>query len=182
MKKFISVFFAVLFVVLSAVSVSAATRKDVLDLAKETIPAEYNTYHIWAENILGQYDLSEEEWDEVLALLKETAAVFTEDNGKSLHQYTGDKQKFALSVLDKFCEITGSTYIVRTAANPKHKGDNEVLLYKADGALVALIDGDLTPDTTGEADGTLWLVLSATLITLAGAAFFVVRRRESNVA
>lgn len=182
MKKFISLLLAFVFVSLSVVSVSAATRQDVLDLANEKIPAKYETYHIWAENILGQYDLDEAEWDEVLALLQSVVATFPEDEGQSLHLYTADQQRFALETLKKFCAITGSTYLLRNVASPKHVGDKEVLLYRADGKLVATLDGDLYPDVTGTVDASIYLVLAGVLATLSAAAFVFLRRRATDVA
>lgn len=182
MKKIVCILLSAVLFALCSVSVFAATRKDVIDLAKASIPAKYETYHIWAENILGQYDLTSEQWDDVLLLVESVLPFFPEDQGQSLHLYTKQQRKLALDTLIAFCDITDSTYLMRDAANPKHSGDKEVLLYKADGTLVATIDGDLYPDTTGTSDGTVWLVLSATLLSLAGAAFFVLRRRASSVA
>ncbi len=182
MKKIIALLLAAVLFVCCSVSVFAATRKDVVDLAKEKIPAKYETYHIWAENILGQYDLTSEQWDDVLLLFESILPFFPEDQGQSLHLYSKEQRELALSTLIEFCEITDSTYLIRDVANPKHSGDKEVLLYKADGTLVATLDGDLYPDTTGFADGTVWLVLSGVLLSLAGVSFFVLRRRAANKA
>ena len=180
MKKIIALLLVAVLFVGCAVSVLAATRKDVIDLAQKSIPAKYDTYHIWAENILGQYDLTSEQWDDVLLLLESILPYFPEDEGQSLHMYSKEQRELALATLVEFCEITGSTYLIRDVANPKHSGDKEVLLYKADGTLVATLDGDLYPDTTGFVDSTVWLVLSGVLLSLAGASFFVLRRRANK--
>lgn len=181
MKKFVCILLSVLFLAMGIGSVSAATRQDVIDYAYDTIPAKYPTYHIWAENILGQYDLSEGEWDEVLAIVKELASAIPEDKGASLHTYSSSQHLAALNALNAFCDLTGSTYLIRDVAAPKHKGDQEVLLYKEDGSLVAVVDGDLYPDVTGLAEttnnGTLWLVLSGVLAL--GAVAVVVLRRKA---
>lgn len=177
MKKIVSLMLCMVLLSASAVSAFAATRQDLIDYAQDTIPEKYAPYHVWAENILGQYDLTAEQWDELLALSKELAAQFSSDEGQSLHLYELSQIRAAEDALDRFCEITGSTYLMRPAANQKHAGDLEVLLYKADGTLVATIDGDLYPDKTGEESGALWLVLSAVLLALSGAAVWFLRRR-----
>ncbi len=177
MKKIACLILAVLFTVLGMVTASAASRQDVIDYAKETIPSKYITYHVWAENILGQYDLSEEEWDEVLSLLEDLVASFPSDKGQSLHTYESSQRAAAMQALNAFCDITGSTFVLRNVASPKHTGDQEVLLYKEDGTLVAVIDGDLYPDTTGlSADSTL-LIVAVSCLVLAGVSAVVLRRR-----
>lgn len=176
MKRTLAFLLAIVFVCLSAVSVFAATRKDVVDYALEHIPAKYDLYHIWAQNILGQYDLSAEEWDEVLLLVEELVTSFPSDEGASLHEYSSAQRAAALSALKSFCEITDSTFLIRDVANAKHSGDQEVLLYKEDGTLVAVVDGDLHPDTTGLSVNNTWLVLSACLLVSA-LGVFVLRRR-----
>ncbi|MBQ2252574.1 MAG: hypothetical protein II328_01175 [Clostridia bacterium] len=176
MKRICSVLFALIFVSLSVFGAFAATRQDVVDFAYESIPEKYPVYHIWAENILGQYDLSEEEWDAVLKIVEGLVSVFPEDKGQSMHSYTKEQRAAAMAALNDFCDLTGSTYMIRQVANPKHKGDEEVLLYRADGVLVATIDGDLYPDVTGTVDGTLLLCLSG-VFALSALAVVALRRK-----
>lgn len=176
MKRIFAALFALILVSLSVFGTFAATRQDVIDFAYEAIPEKYPTYHIWAENILGQYDLSAEEWDEVMDIVEGLVAQFPADEGQSLHTYTPAQRAAAMAALNAFCDLTDSEYMIRQAPNPKHKGDEEVLLYRADGVLVATIDGDLYPDVTGLSDQTVWLCLSAVL-ALSAVALVALRRR-----
>lgn len=183
MKKITCLILTVLLMALFAVPGFAATRADVLDYLKEQIPDKYQSadygYYILAENTLNQYDLEAGQWDQVLALVKGLREQIDADMGQSLHTYTETHQREVMAALNQFCQITGSTYTITDSSNPKHDGDWVVLLYNAEGTLVASLDGDLYPDRTGESASAVWLSVGIvlSLSALACAAWAVKRTK-----
>ena len=197
MKKLFAILLCALLLACAALPVAAGTRKEVFEYADSVLPEDYNTYHEWADHILNFYDLTSEEWDQVMDITKDLVAAFSVDRGQSVHSYTKAQRMAAMDALERFCALTGSTYKMVDASpdDPDkepgmwHVGDVKVYLYRADGVPVALIDGDLHklpwyPIPTGETavSPIVWIVASAAVLALAGASFIVIRRRSANVA
>lgn len=166
--------------------VSAATKQDVVDAANAAVPANYNfLYLIQLENIFSQINVSEEQCDRIITIIKELGQS-VKDSGHTLHLYTQDNRDVILKYFDEICNICGMTYEYKLAdKNPQwHTGDVVCLVYNSDGTFLGELDGDREQfvkktDVPVTASDSFILPLLAAGIIAAGALVFVKNRKVS---
>ncbi len=185
MKKIICVLLSVLFLSACVLPVAAKSKQDLLSYLKAELPSKYQSLHyVLAENVISQYDLTEAECDQLYDVLVNLRAQFADDKGASLDLYTAAQRDAVMTALDQFCAITGSTYVIKASPNPVHEGDIQVVLSKADGSQVAVLDVDAPlPARTGEffTPSTILLIAAVALFAVA-AVVVVLRRRKAATA
>jgi hypothetical protein len=166
--------------------VSAATKQDVVDAAKTTIPTGYDyLFLIQLENIFAQLDVSEEKCDRIIEIINELGQS-VEDSGHTLHLYAKDNRDIILKYFDEICDICGLTYEYKIAVKDPlwHEGDVVCLVYDSEGNLLGMLDGDqdiLTKKTDVSVTAPVPLILPvcAAGIIAAAALVFMKNRKVS---
>ena len=178
MKKFVVVLTIIAVLVCSVLSVSAAT-KDELIAKLEQIPAAKNqSFYEGAVKFIKDADLTAEQIDKLIPLLEEAKTILPENEGTSARDYTPEQREKIFEILDEGCEITDYTYEVVHFENGTDYGiklvapDNSVALEYTDG----IIKATGVEDTNNSA----YIYLGAALVVLALAGAFVVVRKKVN--
>ena len=182
MKKTISILLVLVFALsLCVVPTFAATPSQKLaSAAKDAIPTHYkDRYEVIVDNVLNQISVSEEQANDVIAIINETTAKI-KDKGQSLHSYTDDEKAYVLGQFDKACKVLNLTYKVIAKKNPVHKGDVIYELYY-NGAKIASLDGDTAIKTTGtDVNGNIVAISLVAGVALLAAAAFVFKKSAAD--
>ncbi|MHB1151411.1 MAG: hypothetical protein ACYCWE_13820 [Eubacteriales bacterium] len=141
MKKF---FILLLFILTSfSLSVSAATKQDVVNAAKATAPNTYDyMYLIQLENIFSQIHLTEEKCDRLIEIIHKIGR--TAGSKGKLELYEEDNRDFILKYFKEVCTICGLTYEYSLVGkDPDWTLDNIVsIVYDSEGKLIGRFDGN----------------------------------------
>ena len=190
MKKIIAALLTVAVLLCTFVVPSfAATKADLLnEAAKAPI---YKYVKAAVENAARNIEITEEQADQLMPLVKEAVALLSADNGPSMYDVKGHKNytdaqlNAVMNIIKKACDILGFTYTFSSAASTKgseyHVGDIIFKVFDKNGKLVFSYDGDLVADTSAvaETDSAAWVALTAaSVVTLAAAAAFVFARKK----
>lgn len=163
----------------------AATKSDLLNEAAK-IPV-YKYVKVAVENAARNIEITSEQADALMPLIKEAAQILNKDNGSSYYSkdgkylYTETQYKAIMDIINKACGILGFTYTVTPAAQQLHKNDIVFKVFDKSGKLIFTFDGDMVTDTSSVSsyDNTAWIALgtAASMCVLAGAAFVIAKRK-----
>jgi hypothetical protein len=189
MKKYLLVIIFILILSsLFSVSVSAATKQDVIEAAEAAVPEDYSfLYLIQFENILNQLDVSDKNCDRIIEIINELKQSL-KDSGHTLHLYTEENLNVILKYFDEVCNICGLTYEYKPAVKDTiwHAGDVVCLIYNSEGILLGEFDGDQA-QFVNKTDTAVTPVISFVLpvsavVILAAAVFVFIKTRKTVIA
>ncbi len=182
MKKTISIVLALVFALsLCVVPTFAATPADkVASSVKAAIPSAYkNLFEATIDNIIKQIDISEEQANQIIALIDETKAT-VKDEGHTLHLYSVKEDSYLLAQFDKACKILNVTYKYVLKKNAVHEGDVICDIYY-NGVKIGSLDGDISVKTTGaDVNGNVVVLSVVAGIALLAAAAFVFKKSAAD--
>ena len=161
---------------------SATTKSDLIDAASAA--ATYKYVKPSLENAARNIEITEEQADQLLPLVKEAAALFPTDNGPTLHNYGDATVEKFFDLVDQACKILGFAWEMEAKQNAVHSGDCVFKAYDANGKLIYEYDGDFVTDTSAVAatDNSSWIALGAGagVMFLACVAFVVARKKVTE--
>ena len=196
MKKIIT--FLLMIVVLSAMLVpaSAATEEELMEEFKKASISKHLLTEV--ENLAATYDVTEEQGDALMELIKKVSAAFPEDKGPGYHNpdgyedyfgevqrpYTEEQLNILMDAVADACEIVGFTYEFVPSEDPKHKADVTFVARDKDGRIAFQYDGDVIKKL-GEIDGQKesnvpYLVGGIGILALAGIAIPVLKLKKKE--
>lgn len=162
--------------------VSAATKQDVVDVARGMIPAGYNQlYLIQIENIFSQLDVSAETCDKLIVIAKEVDNILR-NNGYTLSNYTAEDRKNVIAYMNQVCDLTGLTYQYNTA----DLNNIQLNIYDPAGNLIGQFEFD-QDQLINKTDVAVAPVVSfalpiSAIAILAAAAFVFAKSRKAAIA
>lgn len=186
MKKILAVIMSVVLLCgMFAATASATTKSDLLEEAAKA--PVYKYIKISVENAARTIEITDEEAEALLPIVKKAVAAMTADNGPTYVSKDGIKYDAAtyatvMSCIDEACAILGFTYKFSPVTSPKHTGDSVFQVFDENGKLVFEYDGDIVTDTAGDIAhdaGTMLFIGAAVLMAAGAIALVIVRRRES---
>lgn len=178
MKKFVVVLTIIAVLVCSMLSVSAATKEDLIDKMSEIPAAKNEVFYEGAKKLIRNSDLTSEQIDKLIPLLEEAKTVLPVNEGPAARDYTKEQQKKIFNILDRGCEVTGYSYEVVYFENGTDYG---IKLYDADKAVVLeYTDGIIKATGVEDTNNSAYIYLAAAIVVLALAGAFVVVRKKVN--
>ncbi len=178
MKKLLVILTVVAILACSMISVSAATKDDLIAKLGEIPAAKNETFYEGAVKFINDADLTTEQIDKLIPLLEEAKTILPKNDGTAARDYTDEQVDKIFDILDKGCEITNYTYETVTYENGKDFG---IKLYGPD-KKVALeyTDGVIKATGIEDSNSSAYVYLAAAVVVLALAGAFVVVRKKAN--
>ncbi len=196
MKKIITFLLAIVILSATLVPASAATEEELLAEFKKISISRYILTDI--ENLAAVYDVTPEQGDQLMPLLKRAQEAFPEDLGpgyrnpeghesyfgSEIYPYTGEQHEIMMDIISEACDILGFTYYLRDSTLPMHNVDIVFVVKDTEGRIVFEYDGDLIK-RLGEVEeknnsSTPFLVggISAVVIAIVAAVALSLRKKE----
>ncbi len=181
MKKILALVMAAILLVSMAVSVSAATKADLLAAAAKS--PVYKYVKVSLENAARTVEITDEEATAILPWVEKAVAIIGADKGPTAANesfiYSKEQIDGVLGCVDEICKILNYSYTLTPSTNPKHVGDSIFTVYNEAGKIVFQYDGDIVADTAAatEIDTTLMALGAVTLLGLGAAAVAVSKKR-----
>ena len=144
-KSIVVLVMSVALVASCVISSVAASKTDIVTTAKECIPSAYtNLYINTLESALSRINVTSEQADQVIEVLKSVRAQIPEDKGHTLHDYTPAERTIMINGFKKCCSILGLSYYVSVKSSDKadHTADEVIYIYASDGNWIVTVDGD----------------------------------------
>ena len=201
MKKLSAIFVALLLVAVSAVSAFAAGINDneqkVLDELKTSVKMQ-GTEMYWpeayvnqAENFFNTIDMTEDQADKVLSVIKSGKTQLEATGAKNIADCTTAQKKELMTTLKNvMAPVNGTASYDKTTGEITLKSESGEVIFKAVPTLVEKgsskgedVNGKTTDGgvvkTTGASANTMTFVIIgvAAVLVIAGGAFFVIRKR-----
>ena len=180
MKKTVCLIVAFMLIFSSLMSVSAATRDDVMDVVKECMPDDYEDLYLdTTKNIFANVETTEAQNDKLIEIIKRFSSTLDLTKGHSVHNYHGAEVDYIYSIVDELCALLNVSYkIVPKDSGLLHEGDIKAIIYGQHGEVIGELDGDIVkrtdePVKTRDYTG---LYTSGALMLVAIALFFVKKR------
>lgn len=178
MKKFVVVLTIVAVLVCSMLSVSAATKDELIAKLGEIPAAKNEVFYEGAVKFIKDADITEDQIAKLIPLLEEAKTILPENNGAAAKDYTKEQVKKISDILDKGCEITGYTYEV---VHFEKGTDYGIKLYAPDKSVaLEYTDGVIKATGVEDANNSAYIYLAAAVVVLALAGAFVVVRKKVN--
>ena len=198
MKKFVVLLLTLIVLSAMIVPASAATEEELIEEFKKASISKHLLTEI--ENLATTYDVTEEQGDALMELIKKVSAAFPEDKGPGYHNpdgyedyfgeekrpYTEEQLTVLMDAIADACEIVGFTYEFVPSETPKHKADVVFVARDKDGRIAFQYDGDIIKKL-GEIDSKKesnvpYLVGGIGVLALAGIALPVskLKKKEEN--
>lgn len=201
MKKLSAIFVALLLVAVSAVSAFAAGINDneqkVLDELKTSVKMQ-GTEMYWpeayvnqAENFFNTIDMTEDQADKVLSVIKSGKTQLEATGAKNIADCTTAQKKELMTTLKNvMAPVNGTASYDKTTGEITLKSESGEVIFKAVPTLVEKgsskgedVNGKTTDGgvvkTTGASANTMTFVIIgvAAVLVIAGGAFFVIKKR-----
>lgn len=179
MKKLVVVLTVVAILVCSMLSVSAATKDDMIAKLGEIPAAKNESFYEGAVKFIKDADLTTDQIDKLIPLLEEAKTIIPANKGTAARDYTKEQVDKIFAILDKGCAITNYSYEVVAFENGSDYGirfytpDSKVALEYTDGVIKA------TGIEDSNSSAYIYLVAGVVVLALAGA--FVVVRKKANI-
>ena len=178
MKKFVVVLTIIAVLVCSMLSVSAATKDELIAKMGEIPAAKNEVFYEGAVKFIKDAELTEDQIAKLVPLLEEAKTILPKNEGAAARDYTKEQIKKIFAILDKGCEITGYTYEV---VHFEKGTDFGIRLYDADKAVaLEYTDGIIKATGVEDANNSAYIYLAAAVVVLALAGAFVVVRKKVN--
>ena len=178
MKKFVVVLTIIAVLVCSMLSVSAATKDELIAKMGEIPAAKNEVFYEGAVKFIKDAELTEDQIAKLIPLLEEAKTILPKNEGAAARDYTNEQIKKIFDILDRGCEITGYTYEVVHF----EKGTDYGIKLIAPDKSVALeyTDGIIKATGVEDANNSAYIYLAAAIVVLALAGAFVVVRKKVN--
>ena len=201
MKKLSAIFVALLLVAVSAVSAFAAGINDneqkVLDELKTSVKMQGTEMYLpeayvnQAENFFNTIDMTEDQADKVLSVIKSGKTQLEATGAKNIADCTTAQKKELMTTLKNvMAPLNGTASYDKTTGEITLKSESGEVIFKAVPTLVEKgsskvedINGKTTDGgvvkTTGASANTMTFVIigAAAVLVIAGGAFFVIKKR-----
>ena len=201
MKKLSAIIVALLLVAVSAVSAFAAGINDneqkVLDELKTSVKMQGTEMYLpeayvnQAENFFNTIDMTEDQADKVLSVIKSGKTQLEATGAKNIADCTTAQKKELMTTLKNvMAPLNGTASYDKTTGEITLKSESGEVIFKAVPTLVEkgsskgedvngkTIDGGVVK-TTGASANTMTFVIigAAAVLVIAGGAFFVIKKR-----
>lgn len=196
MKKIITLLLSVIILSTMVIPASAATEDELMAEFKKISISRYMLTEV--ENLAATYDITPEQGDQLLPLLKRAQEAFPEDKGpgyrnptgyesyfgSEIYPYTEEQHEIMMGIIADACDILGFTYEFRNSNLPMHNVDIVFVLKDQEGRVAFEYDGDLIKrlgDVEEEKNSSVpYLVGGISLVVIAGiiAAALSMRKKE----
>ena len=201
MKKLSAIFVALLLVAVSAVSAFAASINDneqkVLDELKTSVKMQGTEMYLpeayvnQAENFFNTIDMTEDQADKVLSVIKSGKTQLEATGAKNIADCTTAQKKELMTTLKNvMAPLNGTASYDKTTGEITLKSESGEVIFKAVPTLVEKgsskgedVNGKTTDGgvvkTTGASANTMTFVIigAAAVLVIAGGAFFVIKKR-----
>nr|WP_316619770.1 LPXTG cell wall anchor domain-containing protein [uncultured Ruminococcus sp.] len=201
MKKLSTIFVALLLVAVSAVSAFAAGINDneqkVLDELKTSVKMQGTEMYLpeayvnQAENFFNTIDMTEDQADKVLSVIKSGKTQLEATGAKNIADCTTAQKKELMTTLKNvMAPVNGTASYDKTTGEITLKSESGEVIFKAVPTLVEKgsskgedVNGKTTDGgvvkTTGASANTMTFVIIgvAAVLVIAGGAFFVIKKR-----
>lgn len=201
MKKLSAIFVALLLVAVSAVSAFAAGINDneqkVLDELKTSVKMQGTEMYLpeayvnQAENFFNTIDMTEDQADKVLSVIKSGKTQLEATGAKNIADCTTAQKKELMTTLKNvMAPLNGTASYDKTTGEITLKSESGEVIFKAVPTLVEKgsskgedVNGKTTEGgvvkTTGASANTMTFVIIgvAAVLVIAGGAFFVIKKR-----
>ncbi len=201
MKKLSAIFVALLLVAVSAVSAFAAGINDneqkVLDELKTSVKMQGTEMYLpeayvnQAENFFNTIDMTEDQADKVLSVIKSGKTQLEATGAKNIADCTTAQKKELMTTLKNvMAPLNGTASYDKTTGEITLKSESGEVIFKAVPTLVEKgsskgedVNGKTTDGgvvkTTGASANTMTFVIigAAAVLVIAGGAFFVIKKR-----
>ncbi len=178
MKKFVVVLTIIAVLVCSMLSVSAATKDDLIAKLGEIPAAKNEVFYEGAVKFIKDADLTEEQIAKLIPLLEEAKTILPTNDGTAARDYTKEQREKVFDILDEGCEITGYSYKIVTYEKGEDVG---IKLYAPDKSVaLEYTDGIIKATGVEDTNNSAYIYLAAAIVVLALAGAFVVVRKKVN--
>lgn len=198
MKKIITLLLAVVLLSATLIPVSAATEEELLVEFKKISISKHLLTEV--ENLAATYDVTPEQGEKLMPLLKRAQEAFPEDLGpgyrnptgyesyfgEEIYPYSTEQYEIMMDIIAEACDILGFTYEFRDSNLPMHKVDIVFVVRDTEGRIAFEYDGDLIKKL-GEVEeekssATPYLVGGVSISLLAGVAIasLAIRKKEQE--
>ena len=201
MKKVVSIFAALLLVAISVVSAFAAdvnaNEKKVLDELKTSVKMQGTEMYLpeayvnQAENFFNTIDMTEDQADKVLSVIKSGKTQLEATGAKNIADCTTAQKKELMTTLKNvMAPLNGTASYDKTTGEITLKSESGEVIFKAVPTLVEkgsskgedvngkTTDGGVIKTTGASANTVVFVVVgAAALMVIAGGVFFVIKKR-----
>ncbi|MBQ3969134.1 MAG: LPXTG cell wall anchor domain-containing protein [Clostridia bacterium] len=201
MKKLSAIFVALLLVAVSAVSAFAAGINDneqkVLDELKTSVKMQGTEMYLpeayvnQAENFFNTIDMTEDQADKVLSVIKSGKTQLEATGAKNIADCTTAQKKELMTTLKNvMAPLNGTASYDKTTGEITLKSESGEVIFKAVPTLVEkgsskgedvngkTIDGGVVKTTGASANTMTFVIIGvAAVLVIAGGAFFVIKKR-----
>ena len=201
MKKLSAIFVALLLVAVSAVSAFAAGINDneqkVLDELKTSVKMQGTEMYLpeayvnQAENFFNTIDMTEDQADKVLSVIKSGKTQLEATGAKNIADCTtAQKKELMTTVRNVMAPVNGTASYDKTTGEITLKSESGEVIFKAVPTLVEkgsskgedvngkTIDGGVVKTTGASANTMTFVIIGvAAVLVIAGGAFFVIKKR-----
>ena len=201
MKKLSAIFVALLLVAVSAVSAFAAGINDneqkVLDELKTSVKMQGTEMYLpeayvnQAENFFNTIDMTEDQADKVLSVIKSGKTQLEATGAKNIADCTTAQKKELMTTLKNvMAPLNGTASYDKTTGEITLKSESGEVIFKAVPTLVEkgsskgedvngkTIDGGVIKTTGASANMMTFVIIgAAAVLVIAGGAFFVIKKR-----
>lgn len=201
MKKLSAIFVALLLVAVSAVSAFAAGINDneqkVLDELKASVKMQGTEMYLpeayvnQAENFFNTIDMTEDQADKVLSVIKSGKTQLEATGAKNIADCTTAQKKELMTTLKNvMAPLNGTASYDKTTGEITLKSESGEVIFKAVPTLVEkgsskgedvngkTIDGGVVKTTGASANTMTFVIIGvAAVLVIAGGAFFVIKKR-----
>lgn len=198
MKKLITLVLAVVILSAMLIPAHAATEEELLAEFKKVSISRYVMTE--AENLAANYDITPEQGDQLLELVKLAQEAFPEDKGPGYatpdnadekyfgtekYPYTSEQLDTLMGIIAEGCDIVGFTYEFVKSEDEKHKSDVVLVIYDTEGRIAFQYDGDVIKklgDIDSKKSAVPYLVGGISILALAGIAVMAIKfkKKEQN--
>lgn len=185
MKKILAIITLVVVFVCGAVSVSAATKQDLIDKLG-TIPAAIENKEVFyngAVQVINNSNFTEAQMDALLAILDEVKVAIPTNKGPAARNYTEAERNAGLTALKKGCAAVNYSYEVTTLKTAEGEADFAIKLYDNNNKLVLVYTDGIIKATGVEANNNfnyIWLAAGVLAVAAAGVVVFVNKKKVNS--
>ena len=159
-------------------SALAVTKSDLLAEAKKIPASKYVI--VDAENLMKTIDITDEQAEQLMPILKKVGAALPADLGEDPFNYTKEQRNVVLSALSEACDVLDLTYTIDVKS--VSKGGYTVSLFDKTGKKIYEYAGVVKKtdvDTNGMM-GNIALAAGAVFLALALSSYVVLKKKALN--
>ena len=176
-KRIFAIVVAVVMLCALMVPTFAATKSDVLaEMEKSPV---YKYIKTSVENAARTIEVTEEQADQLIAIVQAFIETVPEDKGPAAKAYTDAEIEAVITSIDKVCAVLNLTY--KFVPNPNDASDSILNVYDEEGKLIFEYNGNAVADTAAASTSApVYFTIGAVLLAAAAVALVASKKRVTE--